>query len=104
MDNHFASSYDPSLDLLPNPEEEDDWDQALEALRDRQKWQRQGAERLKQAGFSEKEVRKWEVGGEQREEDVQWKRQGEGREWDRGKVVGEEGVSTAPEWGRLTGR
>lgn len=51
-------------------------------------------------------MQKWEKsgpGGEKREEDVVWRREGEGREWDRGKVVLEEGdeVVTRAEWGRL---
>ena len=103
MDSHFSSNYDPSTDVQLDLDEVDDWDMALEAIRDRQRWQKQGAERLKSAGFTEEEVQKWEKGGEKREEDVRWKGRGEGREWDRGKVVGEEGVETVPEWGRLKG-
>ena len=80
---------------------------ALEALRDRQKWKQQGAARLREAGFSEDEVKKWEKGGvagaEKGEEDVRWSGRGEGREWDRGKVVGDDGVETGAEWGRLKG-
>ena len=103
MDSRFSSNYDPSIDVQPDLDDTDDWDMALEALRDRQRWQQQGAERLKSAGFTEEEVQKWEKGGEKREEDVVWKGKGEGREWDRGKVVGDEGVETKPEWGRLKG-
>ena len=103
MDTHFSTNYDPSVDVHPDPELEDDWDQALEAIRDRQRWQKLGAERLKSAGFTEEEVKKWETGGEKTEEDVRWKGRGEGREWDRGKVVGDDGVETRPEWGRLKG-
>lgn len=103
MDSHFSSNYDPSVDVHPDPEMDDDWDQALEAIRDRQRWQKLGAERLKSAGFTEDEVKKWEKGGEKKEEDVKWKGRGEGREWDRGKVVGDDGVETRPEWGRLKG-
>lgn len=90
--------------MRPNSDSENDWDQALEALRDRQRWKQQGADRLRSAGFSEDEVRKWERVGEGREEDVVWKGRGEGREWDRGKVVGEDGgVEVGAEWGRLKG-
>ncbi|THZ54290.1 hypothetical protein D6C90_00095 [Aureobasidium pullulans] len=104
IDNHFSSNYDPSTDTQPHVQEDDglDWDQALEALRDRQKWKQQGADRLRAAGFSEKHVTKWEKGGEKSEEDVVWAKKGEGREWDRGKVVDEHGVvELKPEWGRL---
>ena len=94
MDSHFANDYDPSNDVEPEAEiEHDDWDQALEALRDRQKWQQRGAERLRAAGFSEDAVSKW-ASGKQRgpaierdEDEVRWKGKGEGREWDRGKVM-----------------
>ncbi|KAI9829428.1 MAG: hypothetical protein M1819_006365 [Sarea resinae] len=104
MDTHFSATYDPKVDVHPNSESENDWDQALEALRDRQRWKQQGADRLRAAGFTEDEVSKWEKGGERREEDVRWARKGEGREWDRGKVVDEDGhVDVQAEWGRLKG-
>ncbi|KAK0661548.1 60S ribosomal protein L37-A [Lasiodiplodia hormozganensis] len=77
MDAHFAADYDPSQDVQPGSEE-DDWDMALEALRDRQRWKQQGAERLKAAGFTDEEVKKWEKGGEKTEEDVRWRKKGEG--------------------------
>lgn len=104
MDTHFSSDYDPSADVHPNSDSGNDWDQALEALRDRQRWKQQGAERLRSAGFTEIEVQKWEKGGEKREVDVKWAKKGEGREWDRGKVVDDEGdIDVKPEWGRLKG-
>lgn len=103
MDSHFSSQYNPSEDVHPNSDSDNDWDQVLEALRDRQRWKQQGADRLRSAGFTEEEVGKWERGGEKREEDVRWKGRGEGREWDRGKIVGDEGIETKSEWGRLKG-
>ncbi|KAI4110624.1 MAG: hypothetical protein LQ339_001200 [Xanthoria mediterranea] len=108
MDTHFASTYDPTLDIQAaalDPAEEDDWDNALEALRDRAKWRAGGAERLRAAGFTDEEVRKWEKSGdgEGREADVRWSGPGEGREWDRGKVVGDDGVRVQVELGRLKG-
>lgn len=103
MDSYFSSTYDPSQDIHANSDSENDWDQALEALRDRQRWKQQGAERLRLAGFTEEEVGKWEKGGEKREEDVRWNTKGEGREWDRGKVVGEDEIETRAEWRRLKG-
>jgi len=103
MDSRFSSNYDPTVDVQPDSAEEDDWEQALEAMRDRQKWKQQGADRLLAAGFSEKEVKKWEKGDAKDETDVKWAKLGEGREWDRGKVVDEDGmVELKPEWGRLT--
>lgn len=102
IDSRFSASYDPTVDVQLDLDEENDWDQALEALRDRQKWKQQGADRLRAAGFTENEVAKWEKGGEKREEDVKWAKHGEGREWDRGKVMDDDGViTTASSWGRL---
>ena len=107
MSSHFSSTYDPNTDVLPDDSDPDDWDQALEALRDRQKWKTQGAERLRAAGFGDDEVRKWENSGkglwgkgkvddldsgDAEVENVKWARKGEGREWDRGKVVDSEGM------------
>lgn len=102
IDTHFAANYDPALDVLPNSDTEGDWDQALEALKDRQRWRQTGAERLRAAGFTEEEVKKWETGKQKGEEDVKWKRSGEGREWDRGKVV-QADEDECEGWGRLKG-
>ncbi|KAB8290407.1 hypothetical protein EYC80_010840 [Monilinia laxa] len=113
MDSRFHADYDPKTDVQLEDAPEDDWDQALEALHDRQKWQTQGANRLRDAGFSEEEVKKWERGGlgEKREEDVKWKGKGESREWDRGKVVRvdgtvgfETGWNESKEWGDETSK
>jgi hypothetical protein len=102
LDSRFATDYDPTVDVQLDPEDDDDWGQALEALKDRQKWQSKQADRLREAGFSEQEIKKWETGGEKREEDVIWTRKGEKREWDRGKVVDADGtVGFEPEFGRL---
>ncbi|EEH07568.1 conserved hypothetical protein [Histoplasma capsulatum G186AR] len=146
IDAHFASGYDPLLDVQPddddgdgygnttNPKnhirrrpvaglaraEDDDWDMALEALRDRALWRRKGADRLREAGFDEGIIEKWAsnrafvgldggangVGhrdiGRDRDrdvEDVRWVKQGEKREWDRGKVLTDDGrVDVRPEW------
>jgi hypothetical protein len=103
VDAHFAADYDPSIDVRPQSDEEDDWEQALEVMRDRQRWKQQGADRLRQAGFTDEQVQKWEKGDEKTEEDVKWAKKGEGREWDRGKVVDADGDITlqAEGWGRL---
>jgi hypothetical protein len=103
MDSRFSSTYDPTVDVQPDPDTEDDWEQAVEAMRDRMKWKQKGAERLRAAGFSETEVKKWEKGDAKDESDVRWAKAGEGREWDRGKVVDDEGnTELKPDWGRLT--
>lgn len=91
MDAHFKDTYDPSTDVqldTGSSSKNDDWGQAVEEFRDRAKWKALGAERLRSAGFSEAEVSKWESSGREKgEEDVIWAKAGEGREWDRGKVV-----------------
>lgn len=108
IDERFSSNYDPSVDIQLDFDEENDWEQALEALRDRQKWRQQGADRLRAAGFTEEEVEKWEKGGEKKESDVKWAKKGEGREWDRGKVAMNEGEDNIVKdidinYGRLKG-
>ncbi|RYP10132.1 hypothetical protein DL764_000842 [Monosporascus ibericus] len=103
IDSRFAPDYDPRLDVTPEPEDpEGDWDNAVEAFRDRVKWKQQGAERLRSAGFTEEEIRKWEKGGDKDESDVRWTKSGGLREWDRGKVISDDGnVTVEAEWGRL---
>lgn len=91
---------------------DNDWDMALEALQDRAVWRRKGAERLRQAGFEDNVVERWsnsanflglrdDGGGANSDKmkdvrdkglaDMRWAKKGEGREWDRGKVVDDEG-------------
>jgi len=71
---------------------ENDWDSALEAMRDRAKWKQGASERLKAAGFSEKEIERYENGSNRavaghdgEDQGVRWSKKGESREWDRGK-------------------
>ncbi|KUI73413.1 hypothetical protein VM1G_08892 [Cytospora mali] len=86
MDSRFSSDYDPKSDMqLDDEAGRDDWDDALEALRDRAKFRQQGADRLREAGFTEDQVKKWERGDEKTIDDVKWTKAGEKREWDRGK-------------------
>lgn len=85
MDSRFSPDYDPKSDVQQDDDAHDDWDASLEALRDRAKWKQQGADRLRQAGFTEDQIKRWEKGGEKTIDDVQWTKKGEGREWDRGK-------------------
>lgn len=100
MDSRFSENYDPKADVQPDTQGGDDWDDALEALRDRAKWRQQGADRLRAAGFTDEQVTKWEKsGGEKTMDDVQWSRAGEKREWDRGKKLGDDGaVGHCAEW------
>ena len=72
MDSHFAHDYDPEEDvnLASEPEKErEDWDMALEALRDRQMWKKKHAERLREAGFDDGQIEKWEKSGREKDAD-----------------------------------
>ncbi|KAI9854455.1 MAG: hypothetical protein M1824_000325 [Vezdaea acicularis] len=121
INSRFSPSYNPAHDTdapSPSTEKAEDWDAALEAYRDRQKWKAKGAERLREAGWADEVVGTWEKGvlgkglragartggdggGEGNIEDVKWVKRGEGREWDRGKVVGEDGaVDIKATWAR----
>jgi hypothetical protein len=89
MDAHFSSDYNPGLDLHPESEpddEKEDWDMALEALRDREMFKQKHAERLREVGFDDAEIKKWEDSGKEKDvADVKWTSMGEAREWDLGK-------------------
>ena len=89
MDSHFGATYDPALDVHPDSEdsaEREDWDMALEALRDRQQWKRKHADRMREAGFGDDDIKKWEDSGKEKSAgDLKWRKAGEAREWDAGK-------------------
>jgi hypothetical protein len=85
LDRRFSESYDPSTDVLPD-KEEGNWDDAVEAFRDRQKLRQMQEERMKAVGFADHQIQR--INNSQREkteEDVVWSKAGEKREWDRGK-------------------
>ena len=90
MDAHFSSDYNPTRDLHPESEAEDekeDWDMALEALHDREMFKHKQAERLREAGFGNAEIKKWEASGKEKDvDDVKWTGKGQAREWDVGKL------------------
>ena len=92
IDRRFAAGYDPKLDVEENTEAngvDDQWADAVEAFRDRQKLKAAQEERMKAAGFSEEDVGRWKDGGrEKTEADVKWAKKGEEREWDVGKALG----------------
>ncbi|EAW09291.1 uncharacterized protein ACLA_034940 [Aspergillus clavatus NRRL 1] len=124
IDAHFADDYDPTLDVQLEDDNliessrpsrrpvaglmtgDDDWELALEALRDRTRWRQKGEERLREAGCNNAVVDRWKhsssaPGGddEGRLEDVKWSKKGEGREWDRGKFVDADGhVDVKASW------
>jgi hypothetical protein len=117
IDAHFAPGYDPTTDVHLEEDnlhsmdqqssrrhvaglmtKDDDWDMALEALRDRTRWKQKGEERLRAAGINEATIDQWKnntaftgLDGEGNPENVQWSKKGEGREWDRGKFVDDDG-------------
>lgn len=117
IDAHFAPDYDPTLDVELDGDDantvrrstrrpvaglmtkDDDWELALEALRDRARWRQKGEERLREAGFNDNIVERWKsntafTGSGDMEkglEQVKWSKKGESREWDRGKVIDEDG-------------
>ena len=100
IDARFSAGYNPAQDTALTADKADEWGDAVEAFRDRQRWKQQGGERLKAAGFSEEQVKRWEQGDEKTEEDVRWSARGKAREWDRGKVVDDDGdVSYKAAWG-----
>ena len=113
IDKHFTSNYDPYADAGPDSViEKDEWGDAVEAFRDRLKWSQIGAQRLRTAGFSEEEIKRWERGkgpgrgldGEGDVEDVQWRKPGEEKEWDKGKMVNEDGFGLHAQWKTPIGR
>lgn len=89
MTARFNPSYDPTIDVQPE-EDADDWDMALEAMRDRQRWKQQGAERLRSAGFDDTFIKAWETNTTKDENKIKWAKDSSAREWDRGKVVDDE--------------
>ncbi|TLD22171.1 hypothetical protein PspLS_08067 [Pyricularia sp. CBS 133598] len=108
IDARFSKFYDPASDLHHEPAEGEEWDDAVEAFRDRQKWKAQGADRLRAAGFTDDQIKKWEksektlaagADADVNIEDVRWAKKGEQREWDLGKKVDKDGtVSHGPDW------
>ncbi|KAK1982772.1 pre-mRNA-splicing factor 38B [Colletotrichum cereale] len=96
IDKRFEADYDPKADveMAEDGAGAEDWDDAVEAFRDRQKWRQNQEARMRAAGYSDEMIKKWReggAGGEHKDErDVRWAKAGEKREWDRGK---EEGVS-----------
>lgn len=66
---------------------------------DRKQLLRDNAERLKAAGFTDKEIAILSRGGRRRLDNSPWAKKGEEREWDRDKVEGNEGP-VKPVWAR----
>ncbi|KAI6782491.1 uncharacterized protein J7T54_001348 [Emericellopsis cladophorae] len=89
IDQRFSETYDPKLDVaMEDDGGEGQWDDVVEAFRDRQKLRQNQEQRLRDAGFADANINKtWQHAGtqEEGEEDVRWSKAGEKREWDMGK-------------------
>lgn len=94
VNDRFAEDYDPSQDVSLDSDhvsDTEDWDMALEAMRDRAKYKKNQVIRMREAGFTDDEISKWEKSldaldnTEDNLSNVKWSRRGEVREWDIGK-------------------
>lgn len=94
IDRRFSDTYDPRTDVQMDenegPASGNNWDDAVEAFRDRQKLKQNQEQRLRDAGFADEEIQRASSSKELAEADVRWTKVGEKREWDRGKVDGED--------------
>ncbi|CAK7224726.1 hypothetical protein SCUCBS95973_005615 [Sporothrix curviconia] len=113
MDRHFAADYDPAKDVehpLQGPRPQvaprtfgpstitvDDEDTEMQD--DRKQLLRGSAERLRKAGFTDKEIAILARGGRRHPGHTPWAKKGEAREWDRDKVEGDDGPAK-PVWAR----
>ncbi len=79
------------MDANPDSDVGGDWDDAVEAFRDRLKLKQNQEHRMRDAGFPEDQIRRAAHGGEKTEKDVVWSKAGEKRDWDRGKTVDDDG-------------
>lgn len=89
IDRRFSETYDPRTDVQMDEDEAkigNNWNDSVEAFRDRQKLKQNQETRLREAGFGEDEIQRAN-GNTKVEEDVRWSKAGEKREWDRGKDV-----------------
>ncbi|KAK5994937.1 hypothetical protein PT974_03326 [Cladobotryum mycophilum] len=92
IEMRFSEAYDPKTDVLLDEEKGGDWDDAVEAYRDRQKLRLNQEDRLRAAGFADHQIQQINsVQKEKTEQDVVWTKAGEKREWDRGKRVDDDG-------------
>jgi hypothetical protein len=74
------------------------WEDEVEAFRDRQKLRQSQEERLRAAGFGDEQIQRihnGSNGGTEDEANVRWSKAGEKREWDKGKEVGD-GIEKQP--------
>ncbi|CCJ30857.1 unnamed protein product [Pneumocystis jirovecii] len=96
LNSHFDPNYDPKLDVAVSSDESDDWAVSLRAVKDIAQWKKQRAQRLTETGFSSNMV-------SQITDEMAFPVYKKGlREWDRGKVVLENGEieTKALGWGK----
>ncbi|KAF4457279.1 pre-mrna-splicing factor 38b [Fusarium austroafricanum] len=93
IDRRFSETYDPKTDIQMDEDEgSNDWDDAVEAFRDRQKLRQNQEQRLRAAGFGDEQIQRASDTDEKSADSVQWSKAGERRAWDVGKVIGPDGV------------
>ncbi|PHH60888.1 hypothetical protein CDD81_1049 [Ophiocordyceps australis] len=93
LDRRFSASYDPKADIEDIVNIGEDWDDTVEAFRDRQKLRVCQEQRMRNAGFAEDQIEKMKGGWcmeSRTEPDVIWSKAGEVRAWDNGKILDEE--------------
>lgn len=84
LDLHFDPDYDPKLDIAISSDKNDDWNIIFEAIKDREQWKESRTQRQTQSKFPTQIISKIT--------DEYFPVYSKGlREWDRGKVVQENG-------------
>ncbi|KAF7553989.1 hypothetical protein G7Z17_g3239 [Cylindrodendrum hubeiense] len=93
IDRRFSETYDPKTDVqMDDNDAGGNWDDDVEAFRDRQKLKQNQEQRMRAAGFADDQIQRATSTDAKLAEGVQWSKAGEKREWDRGKAVGADGV------------
>ncbi|KAK7422302.1 hypothetical protein QQZ08_009524 [Neonectria magnoliae] len=98
IDLRFSETYDPTTDVqMDDDDAGGNWDDAVEAFRDRQKLKQSQEERMRAAGFADEQIQRVKAPKADLADSVQWSKAGEKREWDRGKAVDTDGRLTPVE-------
>ncbi|KAF4999474.1 hypothetical protein FDECE_11510 [Fusarium decemcellulare] len=98
IDRRFSETYDPKTDIqMDDDEGGENWDDAVEAFRDRQKLRQNQELRMRAAGFADEQIQRASGPDEKAAENVRWSKAGEKREWDLGKIVGADTVVPSEE-------
>ena len=88
MDSRFLDDYDPRQDGgAPTDAPKDDFEVEVEKYRAHQKLKRQGTQRLPSAGVSQAYTPDRQDNETRDPNNLKWIKQGETREWDKGKVA-----------------